>query len=623
MTAKRDKKRALYRALFVAGVLNAGFLMLSGMPYLSTAPSQGWVTVYKYCAFFSNFLFMGLAASGAAMLVLLVFRSRAASAAAGVLFFTLIQVYVFVDVRVFLFHHFHLNSLAIEAMLTPGYWDSVRFDSSDRAVALLGLGGVVAVQSLLLWLLAGVLFRGGRRAGLTRPLPVAGFFAVFLLAFLAEKTAFGLADFYSYVPVIRYRKVLPLYQPLTFKRFLETFLDRPAQETLPRVSLEYSSLDYPLPGFRYGRLPRPLNVVIIMVESMRFDMFAPETTPNLCAFASDALVLTDHYSGGNTSRFGGFALVYGLYGTYWHPALASRQGPVLVKLLQENGYDFKAYSSTDMDYPEFRQTLFVDVPEAIEDRMGPKKAKDRDRVLVSRFREWLKNRSGARPFFCFAFLDAPHAPYSFPEDSAHFTPFCREVSYVKTDLRDQREEIFNRYRNAVRCADGSLGEMLEALRAENLLEDTVVVVTGDHGEEFWETGYFGHNSAYTDYQTKVPMVIRIPGRAPGVFSEPTNHFDIVPTLLGVLGDDNPPELYSNGKNLLADGGEDFMVLAGWDDCCLFTPHVKMRMALEAYNFFEGGVTDRSDRSLEDGAAVSAAKQSYLMAALKGIGRFLR
>jgi len=621
----RRIRRFFYRAILLLGIANGLGALLNGISYLEAPAETLPVVFFKYCAYFANLMFPALLAAGLACLIFALARARFIAGAAAVVFFSLLQFFVFADVRVYQHLRFHINGMVLEAMMTPGYWDSVHFTSTDTLLAALGGGLTIGAQVLALLIINRSLRRGGLARRLTRPRWTALWITAILVTLVGEKIAYGISDFYAYIPITRYRKVYPLYQPLTFKRnWARLSGETPAADGV-RVSLAGSSLDYPHPGYLHHPLSPRLNVLVILVESLRFDMFGERETPQLWRFSRDAVRFNRHYSGGNTSRFGGFSLIYGLYASYWHPILAERKGPVMLTHLAENGYEIKGYSSTSLEYPEFRKTIFTDFPDGVEDRM-PAEAKEasvRDRILVDRFRAWLKKRSRTQPFFCFAFLDSPHSPYSFFPQDAVFEPYWDEVNYIKSELRPHREKIFNRYRNAVHGADRYAGEMLQALIEEGLLDKTIVVVTGDHGEEFWEKGFFGHNSAYTDYQTRVPLILRIPGKPGGEIDWETNHGDVPVTILNLLGNQNPPELFTTGRDLFAPQRAPYMVLAGWSDCCLFTPGHKLRFALEAYSAFREGALDRQDNPAEDSPRLDEEKNLYLVPALEGMGRFLK
>ena len=93
---------------------------------------------------------------------------------------------------------------------------------------------------------------------------------------------------------------------------------------------------------------------------------------------------------------------------------------------------------------------------------------------------------------------------------------------------------------------------MDGLRESGMLEHSVVLVTGDHGQEFNENGknYWGHAANYTKYQIQVPLLVYYPGVEARVYNHRTTHYDIAPTLLQrAMGVSNPPSDYSMGRAL--------------------------------------------------------------------------
>ncbi|MFH1038951.1 MAG: sulfatase-like hydrolase/transferase [PVC group bacterium] len=609
----------VYRTIVLFGAVNSLLFFITGRPYFSFDPSSRAEAVFRYAAFFAHFLLIALILAGVLSALYLLLRAGWLIRILSVILFSLAQVFIFVDVRVYTHFKFHLSGIVLNAMTTPGYWDSVRFSARDRVLAGLAAIVLITAESLIFTLIFRRLRRKGRLWRVSRPRLILISAGLVILLSLVEKLSFGISDYYGYTPITRYQKILPFYRPFTFKRLLGGHFGE-AAPIIPAAS----RLAYPGPAFRYGPLPRPYNVVIILVESLRFDMLDPEIMPNLTAFSEKAITGLSHYSGGPTSRFGGFALFYGLYGTYWQPMLNHRQGPVLIKQLLHNGYLFKVMSSTSLSFPEFDRTAFADLDIEIEDRLPGEDSADRDEILVRRFLEWLAGVPPGKPFFCFLFLDSPHATYHFPDGFRKFEPCSGEISFLETDLRENRGEIFNRYRNSIHYADYNLGRILTALEEGGYLENTVIVITGDHGQEFWEEGYYGHNSAYDDYQVRVPLVFRAPGfEGPRVLTARSSHLDVPGTILGILGDPNDPALYTLGENLFELPAERCLLLAGWDDCCLMTPELRMRFSTEAYNMLESDIRDNDYAPVTDRDLIRREKDRYLLPALEGMGRFLR
>ncbi len=457
-------RRINYRTIFLFGLINGCLFLLNGFAYLPPASGRLGETIFKYTAFLSHFFLLALLLVLLLSVIYAIVRVGWGVRLLSVLSFSLAQVVIFIDVRVFSLFRFHLSGIVVGAMTTPGYWGSVHFSIWSKLLLLLAVVGLFIGEYILFRLLEGRLKKVGLFWKTTRPRYALLLVGLILALALFEKVSYGVSDIYNYTQITRYGKILPLYQPMTFKRAFGKYVGETPEVNAKLEEFHAASrLNYPRPGFEYGELPRRYNVVILLVEGFRFDMLNDEVMPNLSRFSRRATTCLNHYSAGNTSRFGGFGLIYGLYGTYWHHALSSRRGPVLIKQLLHNDYLFQVMSSTELTYPEFNRTLFVDLDIELIDDLPGEDSGVRDQQLVDRYLAWLKTVPPDRPFFTFIFLDSPHAHYYFPEEFGKFKPYSKEISFIKTDLKEDRDLIFNRYRNAVHYADYNIGRMIDGL----------------------------------------------------------------------------------------------------------------------------------------------------------------
>jgi membrane-anchored protein YejM (alkaline phosphatase superfamily) len=307
--------------------------------------------------------------------------------------------------------------------------------------------------------------------------------------------------------------------------------------------------------------------------------------------------------------------------------LAERRSPVFVDSLQRMGYDFLVASSTQLSYPEFRDTAFVRLPEAaIQDRLPGQGAVERDAIMADRFDAFLERRDKDQPFFAFLFPDSPHAPYYYPAAYEKFLPVTDELNYFYLKKGGDRAEtvgLFNRYRNSVSYVDSTIARMLNSLETRGLLKNTIVMITGDHGQEFFETGYLGHNSAFSTYQAMVPMILYWPGVNPGRESRLTSHLDVVPTMFDLLGVRADPAVYSQGRSLL--GGEEhrFVVISGWDTVGIVDAESTLVLSTESYNagMIEARVAGYA--LADDPRRIVSARSRDLMDLTRGLGTFLR
>jgi len=104
------------------------------------------------------------------------------------------------------------------------------------------------------------------------------------------------------------------------------------------------------------------------------------------------------------------------------------------------------------------------------------------------------------------------------------------------------------YDSEIAYTDFHIGRLLDHLRQAGLYDKTVVVVTGDHGEGFGEHGVRLHGYHLYAAQTKVPLVIRVPGLPPRRSTTPAGHVDIMPTLVDLAGGKHDPDMM--GRSLV-------------------------------------------------------------------------
>jgi membrane-anchored protein YejM (alkaline phosphatase superfamily) len=316
-----------------------------------------------------------------------------------------------------------------------------------------------------------------------------------------------------------------------------------------------------------------------------------------------------------------FGMFYGLYGTYWFPFLDETHGPVLLDVLRKDGYQMRASTSAAFTYPEFDHTIFAQFG---ADELHPRNTGTgwkSDRANVTSLLAAIDARDASRPFFSFMFFESPHARYEFPPESVVAKPYLEKMNYATMDLERDIELIRNRYRNACHHLDSQLARIFQHLDEKGLLDSTIVIVTGDHGEEFMEKGRWGHNSAYTEEQIRTPFVMHVPGRAPEVVTRMTSHLDIAPTVMNLLGVQNPPSDDSLGYDLFGPKVRDYTVVAQWSDIAYVDSEVKVVFPIRAYGYSSQTFTTRDDAPLADQESASASRAARFAELAKDLGRF--
>ena len=116
----------------------------------------------------------------------------------------------------------------------------------------------------------------------------------------------------------------------------------------------------------------------------------------------------------------------------------------------------------------------------------------------------------------------------------------------------QRARLLELYDASIRQADTAIGRLIEALRELKLLEDTIIVLTSDHGKELGEHGKINHGHSLHQELVNVPLFVRIPGHAPERRSAPASGVDIFPTILELLDLPLPNLTPLQGVSLLSE-----------------------------------------------------------------------
>ncbi|HCC46666.1 MAG TPA: hypothetical protein DEQ38_00885 [Elusimicrobia bacterium] len=557
--------------------------------FLLSAGSHPLGLAYAAVALVSN---TALLCAAAAIPAALLFLTGVPALPAALL--AVFQLLLVVDAAVYKIFKFHMNSMVLNLLTTPGGLDSLDQGWGTK-VLFVFIAAAIAGAQWYFWRLAASPWFSGRRLRALAWLALA--------ALLADKGVYAWGNLYDVPYITRNSQLLPFYRPLTIRKFAEKRLGMKLdKEVTGGIDARYSGLAYPAAPLAVAPPAKPLNFLFIVVDSLRADMLTPDVMPETWAFGKKAAVFSGHYSGGNCTRFGVFSMLYGLYGNYWFPMLGERRGPLLIDVLKAQGYDLRTYASTPLTFPEFNKTCFVEVPGAgVYDKPAGSNGIEKDRDISEKFVSYLRSRDKARPYFAFLFYDASHGNYDSLPGKEKFQPAfaVHQLSLNKDNVGG----LFNRYKNSIHSDDYLLGGILRALRETGGLADTAVLILGDHGEAFLERGRFGHNQGYSPEELRVPLVLYLPGRAPGVFSYPTSHLDIVPTLLPLAGVKNPAADYSAGLSLFEAGPRPYITAASWDTAGIITDKAILEMPLEAY---KGGlkVFDKEYREIPGRAAAS-------------------
>ena len=358
-------------------------------------------------------------------------------------------------------------------------------------------------------------------------------------------------------------------------------------------------------GSEPERATRPKNVVLLTLDTTRPDQLGcygnPRVaTPNLDSLAREGMLFERAFTPVPSTLPAHASILTGMLparhgvhdnGVYQLPDSAT----TLAEMLAQHGYATAAFVSAfvldaqfglaqGFDHYDGKVTLPLAPPaEAPAPDSVPEGLRRWYAQLASPFERtaqdvtraataWLAG-AGDRPFFLWVHYFDPHEPYRPPDpwrtkyDPGYEGPLdgtarayhrlLRERGLRRGDPAAQRatEHMIALYDGEISAMDEAIGALLDALRQHGRLDQTLVVVVGDHGEAFGEhEQIWEHNGELYDEVMHVPLLIRRPeGRSGGQrVRELVSSIDVAPTVLDALGIAVPAEI--EGRSLLAGAG---------------------------------------------------------------------
>ncbi len=219
-----------------------------------------------------------------------------------------------------------------------------------------------------------------------------------------------------------------------------------------------------------------------------------------------------------------------------------------------------------MTRPEFDQAIFSQVRDDIPEKTEGENVIAREYKITRQTQDFFTLNKN-RPFFSFTFFDAPHA-YQYPEQDAKFSPTDEAINYLKLSNDSNTQSFLNRYKNAVYFDDRLTGQLIKNLKENDIFDNSIIILTGDHGQEANETktNSWGHNSNFSKYQIQVPLLIHWPNKTPKTYTHLSSHADVIPTLMKrVFNCSNPVSDYSSGQSLFNTKERNFVLVNNWNN----------------------------------------------------------
>lgn len=341
------------------------------------------------------------------------------------------------------------------------------------------------------------------------------------------------------------------------------------------------------------RIRNKKHVVILVFESFRRDAVGARNTPHLAAWSARGTALRKHMSGANGTHLGLYSLLYSRAALFYRRDLDAEIPPQLTETFRLSGYRTTYLSSaTSLGWMWMERMLSDRAFHSIEFgnqqrtvsgwNAWPVKDEEFFREVPRRLRE------AREPQLIVLRAMSTHFPYAFPATFDRHKPSLGESQDSRVLSRATPAVLKNRYANSVQYLDHLFGQMMKELDLKN----TVVIVTGDHGESIWDDGDVSHGTRASEVQLAVPCLIAGAGVPSRTLSQPTYHADLLPTLLHLLNGETSSIKGSHGADLMEPLRRDsipVVPVVGWPPYALLLvgPDARLKFDISSEEWLSG------------------------------------
>ncbi len=323
-------------------------------------------------------------------------------------------------------------------------------------------------------------------------------------------------------------------------------------------------------GWSHFSEPAQTNLLLVSLDTVRADHlsaygYAADTSPFLRELSSEGARLSQAYSASATtgpSHATIFTSLYPLAHGVLKNGMNLGAGPAtLAELLGREGYETVGVASSfvldarfgyargfdrwEDDFDPSTSTVKAETWTGFDVTSGFDR---RANEATDRAVGWLETRSArSRPFFLFVHYFDAHGPYDPPE------PYRSRFAggALAENSHDYPETAL--YDGEIAFADDQVRRLLGALGSQGLTENTLVVVTGDHGEGLMQRGVARHGVHIYDEGVRVPLIMRLPGVIPPalVIESPIPSVDLLPTIMELITGSAPMDERMQGVSFAA------------------------------------------------------------------------
>ena len=297
------------------------------------------------------------------------------------------------------------------------------------------------------------------------------------------------------------------------------------------------------------------NILYIVIESLRSDVMTKELTPTLLSLYDTLSTIKSraHFSSSHVTETGIFSLLYGIH-SYNYKTFADNKIPsIAIRMLKANNYIIQGVSASRLSNWHGSGFMINQFDTYKEFTNGP--PNNDDQLIVDYLKTNHIHRQNNNPICQFVFLNSTHHNYYYPASFEFYKPVMPfDYNHFLGDdkLEKDKFKIINRYKNSVKYIDFIVNQIINIYHNDIVQHNLIIVITGDHAEEFWDKGFLGHGAPNLyNCRTRVPLIFYLPHAVKKEFDF-TSHSEIMPSIIDYI-DTKQYQLmkpFFNGTSLL-------------------------------------------------------------------------
>jgi len=312
------------------------------------------------------------------------------------------------------------------------------------------------------------------------------------------------------------------------------------------------------------------NIILILIDTLRADHvgcygYDRPVTPRIDALSRSSLLYTHVYAPSSWTKTSVASLMTGVYPyrhnvfyEYGDYSMLPESSTTIAEVLKNSGFRTVGISANPYIIPEygFSQGFSFFTGNIFWNQNST-------RAVTEMSLRFIKSQRSLKSTFLYIHYLDPHDPYASTEPCEPVAPaYVPERKTIRNGLafeisgehaireklrrgvlpkpdrlsKEDKEYLISLYDCEIKRVDEGIGRILDTLKETGAMDNTWVIITSDHGEEFLEHGMLRHGYQLFEESVKIPLIIYAPGRAPSAsrLDSPVEYMDLFPTILSFL-----------------------------------------------------------------------------------------